>query len=45
VAEGLSVAKATLTVPVQKATKGSLPAKLDIIDEDNENTVLGKVFV
>jgi len=33
-----------MKVPVKAATKGSLPAKLDILDEES-GQVLGKVFV
>jgi hypothetical protein len=44
VAESLSVAKAVLKVSVKAPTKGSLPAKLDIIDGET-GSVLGKVFI
>ena len=39
----MSSAHAILNIPVLTAPKGSLPAKIDILDED-EN-VLGKVFI
>lgn len=32
-AESLSIAKGTLKIPVKAPTRGSLPAKIDIIDE------------
>jgi hypothetical protein len=38
------VAKATMNVLVKAPKKGSLPAKLDIIDEETGNS-LGKVFI
>ncbi len=44
VAESLSVAKALLKIPVKAPTRGSLPAKLDILDQDT-GAVLGKVFI
>ena len=41
--ESLSVCKSIFMVPVKSATKGSLPAKLDIVDSNNNS--LGKLLI